>query len=72
MTGYLISFFWFVDFTKSIASTTMSAKKPESAPMILLDIDVLAMLIKLSLPRASTFAVMFSFMYLTASLRANR
>jgi hypothetical protein len=50
----------------------MFAKKSESEPMILLDIEVFAMLIKLSLPRFSTFVDTFSFMYLTASRSARR
>ena len=71
-TGYLVSLRLFVDLTDCIASTTMLAKKAESEPMILLDIDVLAMLMSDSLPRCSTFVLMFSFMYFTASRSASR
>lgn len=71
-TGYLVSLRVFVDFTDCIASTTMLAKKSESEPMILLDIDVLAMLMSDSLPRCSTLVLIFSLMYFTASRSASR
>ena len=61
-----------MDLTACIASTTISEKKSESDPMTLLDMDVLAMFINDSRPRVSTFVLMFSFIYLTASRRANR
>jgi hypothetical protein len=54
-----------------MASTTILAKKSESEPMILLDMDVFAMLTSESRPSASTLVLMFSFMYLTASLKAS-
>lgn len=50
----------------------MLAKKSESAPIILLDIEVLAILMRDSRPRFSTFVLIFSFMYLTASRNARR
>lgn len=71
-TGYLISFLLFVDFTDCIASTTILEKNSESAPIILLDIEVFAILMRDSLPRFSTLVLIFSFIYLTASRRANR
>ena len=71
LTGYLVSFRLLVDLTACIASTTMSAKKSESAPMILLDMDVLAMLMRDSRPRSSTLMLTFSFKYLIASRRAS-
>ena len=55
LTGYLVSCRLFVDLTACIASTTMFAKKSESEPMILLDIDVFAILIRDSRPRLSHF-----------------
>lgn len=71
LTGYLVSFRLFVDLTDCIASTTIFAKKSESDPIILLDIDVLAILMRDSLPSCSTFTLMLSFMYLTASRSAS-
>ena len=61
-----------MDLTDCIASTTMFEKKSESEPITLLDIDVFAMLMRDSLPRCSTFVLIFSFMYFTASRSAKR
>jgi len=72
LTGYLVSLRLLVDLTDCMASTTMFEKKSESEPMILLDIEVFAMLMSDSLPRFSTFVLIFSFMYLTASRSASR
>jgi hypothetical protein len=49
----------------------MFAKKSESEPMTLLDMEVFAMLIRDSLPSCSTLTLMLSFKYLTASRRAS-
>lgn len=48
------------------ASTAMCAKKSESPPVILEDIDVFAALSKVSLPRLDVGIASFSSMYLHA------
>merc|ERR1719516_154522 len=53
------------------ASTTILEKNSSSAPMSLLDMQVLAQLIRHSSPRSSTLRVRCSLMYLTASLLAS-
>lgn len=59
-------------FTECAASTTIVAKKSESAPISFELIAVLAMLIKESRPNSSTGAVKCSEIYLQASLHAKR
>ena len=56
----------FVDLTDEMASTTRRAKKSESVPTILLLIEVLAMLSKVSGPSLSTRCAMMSSMNLHA------
>mmetsp|Transcript_9423 Transcript_9423/g.20862 ORF Transcript_9423/g.20862 Transcript_9423/m.20862 type:complete len:310 (-) Transcript_9423:411-1340(-) len=59
-------------FTVRAARTARSAKNLDSAPMILEDIEVVAALIRFSLPRVSALTTRFDFMYLTASFTASR
>mmetsp|Transcript_22602 Transcript_22602/g.35741 ORF Transcript_22602/g.35741 Transcript_22602/m.35741 type:complete len:280 (-) Transcript_22602:381-1220(-) len=58
--------------TEVTARTAMSAKKAESDPMILEDMEVLAAFIKISCPSWSTERTRFSLIYFIAALRAIR
>ena len=71
-TGYLASPLWLTVFTFYIALTTSSAKKSLSAFNNFDDIEVLAALIKASLPRVSTLTLKFYEINLIDSLRARR
>jgi len=70
LMGYLSSPKMLVDLTISMASTAIAENFSESAPIILEDIEVLAQLIKASLPNYLTEVAIVSFKNLQASLAA--
>ena len=71
LIGYFDSPKKLVVFTAKIASTANLAKNSASEPMILEDIEVLATLIKASLPKSDTLIAKLSLINLQASLIAN-